>query len=219
MLANPASEAAANRRGDATTRDPWEEGCRKPITAPAIAARAGSRPSSISPRASEMQLQLLPEARLQEILHRLRSPSRHRRQRDYARLQGSPSNWPEGDINHYMCPHCGAHTFSRGYLEFMGGNFWAVNVACLDDATEEELGAAPDHLRGRQARPADGRHPRSLPTFDGRGRRRPLPYAVSDCRAGRLKSARCAGISPPASAPCPGQNWSTMPRWISCHGV
>ena len=24
----------------------------------------------------------------------------------------------------------------------MGGNFWAVNVACLDD-DEEELGAAP----------------------------------------------------------------------------
>lgn len=68
--------------------------------------------------------------------------------------QPTPSNWPEGDINHYMCPKCGVHPFSRGYLDFMGGNFWAVNVACLDDATEEELAAAPviyeDGKRDRQ---------------------------------------------------------------------
>ncbi|MFE0016094.1 GFA family protein [Mesorhizobium sp. NPDC059054] len=62
---------------------------------------------------------------------------------EMAEYKASPSNWPEGDINHYMCPKCGVHPFSRGYLEFMGGNFWAVNVACLDDATEEELAAAP----------------------------------------------------------------------------
>ncbi len=72
--------------------------------------------------------------------------------RDYKPV---PSNWPEGDINHYMCPHCGAHTFSRGHLDFMGGNFWAVNVACLDDATEEELGAAPIVYE-------DGKHDRQL---------------------------------------------------------
>lgn len=74
--------------------------------------------------------------------------------RDY---QAIPSSWPAGDINHYMCPHCGTHTFSRGYLEKeMGGNFWAVNVACLDDATEQELDAAPkiyeDGIRDRQDR-------------------------------------------------------------------
>ena len=72
--------------------------------------------------------------------------------RDYKAV---PSNWPKGDINHYMCPHCGAHTFSRDYLDFMGGNFWAVNVACLDDASEEELGAAPIVYE-------DGKHDRQL---------------------------------------------------------
>lgn len=74
--------------------------------------------------------------------------------RDY---QATPSKWPKGDINHYLCANCGTHTFSRGYLEKeMGGDFWAVNVACLDDATEEELAAAPvifeDGKRDRQDR-------------------------------------------------------------------
>lgn len=69
-----------------------------------------------------------------------------------------PSHWPPGDINHYHCGRCGAHVFSRGYLEKeMGGNFWAVNVACLDDASEEELAAAPiiyeDGRNDRQDRP------------------------------------------------------------------
>lgn len=55
-----------------------------------------------------------------------------------------PSHWPEGDINHYYCSTCGAHPLSRAFLEKeMGGHFWAVNVACLDNATEEELAAAP----------------------------------------------------------------------------
>jgi len=57
----------------------------------------------------------------------------------------------------HMCPNCGGHTLSRGYLEKqMGGNFWAVNVACLDDVTEEELEATPkvyeDGKRDRQDR-------------------------------------------------------------------
>jgi hypothetical protein len=67
------------------------------------------------------------------------------------------SNWPPGDIDHYYCGDCATHTFSRGYLEKeMGGNFWAVNVACLDDITEEELDSAPaiyeDGKRDRQDR-------------------------------------------------------------------
>lgn len=68
-----------------------------------------------------------------------------------------PSHWPAGDIHHYYCQHCGVHPFSRGYLEKeMGGHFWAVNVACLDDASEAVLASAPliyeDGLRDRQER-------------------------------------------------------------------
>ncbi|MGI8909734.1 MAG: GFA family protein [Rubrobacteraceae bacterium] len=67
------------------------------------------------------------------------------------------SNWPEGDIDHYGCTPQVGQRFSRGYLEEqMGGNFWAINVACLDDVTEAELAAAPviyeDGKRDRQDR-------------------------------------------------------------------
>jgi len=58
--------------------------------------------------------------------------------------QPRPSSWPPGDVAHYWCGGCGTHPFSRAYLEKeMGGHFWAVNVACLDDVSEEELAAAP----------------------------------------------------------------------------
>jgi hypothetical protein len=32
----------------------------------------------------------------------------------------------------------------------LGGYFYAVNVACLDDVTTEELAESPGPLRGRQ---------------------------------------------------------------------
>jgi hypothetical protein len=57
--------------------------------------------------------------------------------------QAKPSAWPPGNINHYCCRNCCTQPFSRGHLEQMGGNFWAVNIGCLDDATEQELADAP----------------------------------------------------------------------------
>lgn len=55
------------------------------------------------------------------------------------------SQWPEGHVHHYFCRHCGVRTFSKGYLDMAPFNGWfhAVNVACLDDATDAELAAAP----------------------------------------------------------------------------
>lgn len=55
------------------------------------------------------------------------------------------SNWPEGDIHHYFCSRCGVRGFSKGFLAFppFDGEFHAVNVATLDDATDEEFAGAP----------------------------------------------------------------------------
>jgi hypothetical protein len=46
------------------------------------------------------------------------------------------------NIHHFFCGQCGVRTFGRGRLEELG-EFYAVNVTCLDEVTPKELDAAP----------------------------------------------------------------------------
>jgi len=63
---------------------------------------------------------------------------------DYQRI---PESKPHPYLHFLFCSRCGARAFTRGGE----GEFHAVNLGCLDNATDDELAAAPVHY-------ADGRH-------------------------------------------------------------
>lgn len=69
------------------------------------------------------------------------------RPHDFELLQGKETlaeyRFGEKAIAHMFCTVCGVQPFAHADFEPMGGPFHAVNIACLDDATPEELDAAP----------------------------------------------------------------------------
>lgn len=66
-------------------------------------------------------------------------------------------------VHHLFCRHCGVRPFGRGYVEEVGGAFYSVNLATLDDVDDRELADAPvQYADGRnnnwQEPPAETRH-------------------------------------------------------------
>ncbi len=66
---------------------------------------------------------------------------------DYQRTVGDKPAF----LHFEFCSRCGVRPFTRGgNLPALGGEFVAVNLGCLDDATDEELASAPvKHVDGR----------------------------------------------------------------------
>jgi hypothetical protein len=65
--------------------------------------------------------------------------------------------------HHVFCKHCGVRSFERGHVEQIGGDYVSVKVMALDDATLEEIIAAPvRYANGRDNAwwdpPAETRH-------------------------------------------------------------
>lgn len=49
----------------------------------------------------------------------------------------------EREIDHYFCTKCGIQPFMRSTLDELGGEFYCVNVACLEGVDDRVLAAAP----------------------------------------------------------------------------
>jgi hypothetical protein len=85
---------------------------------------------------------------------------------DFRLLQGerSLSDYQFGShsIHHRFCRRCGIKPFGQGHMEELGGDFYAVNVACLDIGDEEMAQAPVRYEDGRHDRwestPAETRH-------------------------------------------------------------
>lgn len=60
-------------------------------------------------------------------------------------------------VHHCFCKHCGVHPFERGFHEAVGGAFYSVSVACLDEVSVPDIFAGP-------VRYADGRRDDYLQT-------------------------------------------------------
>ena len=81
------------------------------------------------------------------------------------RGEGELSDYQFGShsMHHLFCRHCGIRPFGKGHLDVLGGEFYFVNVFCLDDVEPSELVEAPLRFSdGRnnnwQEAPAETRH-------------------------------------------------------------
>jgi hypothetical protein len=83
------------------------------------------------------------------------------RAKDFRLLQGEDAlgdyQFAGREIHHRFCRTCGTQPFANSSLEQLGGDFYAINIGCLDDATEDELARAP--ITYEDGRRDDWNHP------------------------------------------------------------
>ena len=66
-------------------------------------------------------------------------------------------------VQHLFCRHCGVHPFEHAEIPEAGGEYYTLNVACLDEVDVNELVSAPvTYFDGRNnnwwSAPAETRH-------------------------------------------------------------
>jgi hypothetical protein len=65
--------------------------------------------------------------------------------------------------HHLFCKHCGVQSFNKGYVPEIGGDYYSISIACLDDVEPSELASLPvKYFDGRNnawfQTPAETRH-------------------------------------------------------------
>lgn len=73
-----------------------------------------------------------------------------------------PYRFGDGIVHHNFCGRCGVRLFGRGHHDAPGGGFYAVNIACLDNAAVELIEAPVQYEDGWNdnwwSPPAETRH-------------------------------------------------------------
>jgi hypothetical protein len=62
--------------------------------------------------------------------------------------QWTPSGKPIPNLHYRFCSTCGVRAFAQGEQEAMGGVFYAVALAALDDADPDELAGSIKYVDG-----------------------------------------------------------------------
>jgi hypothetical protein len=66
-----------------------------------------------------------------------------------ADYQWTPPGRSEPNLHYRFCTTCGVRVFAQGKQEALGGVFYAVAIATLDDADSNELAASIKYVDGR----------------------------------------------------------------------
>lgn len=61
--------------------------------------------------------------------------------------EGELADYQFGSLSahHRFCKTCGVAAFGDGYIEELGGAYYSINIACLDDVAPKELAEIPVH--------------------------------------------------------------------------
>lgn len=66
-----------------------------------------------------------------------------------ADYQWTPPSRPGPHLHYHFCKTCGIRLFARGNMEALGGPFYAIAVASLDDAEPDALASGIKYVDGR----------------------------------------------------------------------
>ncbi|MDB5432582.1 MAG: Gfa-like protein [Caulobacter sp.] len=66
-----------------------------------------------------------------------------------ADYQWTPPSRSEPNLHYHFCRTCGVRVFAQGDQEALGGRFYAVAVATLEDTDADELAASIKYVDGR----------------------------------------------------------------------
>ncbi|MBL0371930.1 GFA family protein [Rhizobium sp. KVB221] len=58
-------------------------------------------------------------------------------------VETSDYQFGTNSAHHRFCKTCGLHAYGSGYVEQIGGAYYAVSIPCLEDVTPEELAVLP----------------------------------------------------------------------------